>query len=156
MTRIPFAPLALGLAGLIPFIWGAATSVSPNLADLSDTLLPQRFSGRAVLQAYGLVILSFMAGVIWGFGTRATPDVAARYYGLSVVPPLWAFFLATGSPGGALLPLALGFMLLLPIDWAAMRAGLAPRWWMPLRLLLTTIVVICLAVGLAAGSGTPA
>jgi hypothetical protein len=37
---------------------------------------------------------------------------------------------------------------LLPIDWTAVRAGLAPSWWMSLRLLLTMVVVICLAIGL--------
>jgi hypothetical protein len=39
---------------------------------------------------------------------------------------------------------------LLPIDWTAARAGLAPPWWMRLRLLLTTVVAACLVVGLGA------
>jgi hypothetical protein len=57
------------------------------------------------MQIYGLVILSFMAGVIWGFATRATGTQAGLFYALSVVPPIWAFFAATGATGSALLAL---------------------------------------------------
>lgn len=151
MTRIPAPALLLGLSGLLPFLWGALTAWSPGLAAAASGVLPGRFIGPAVLQIYGLVILSFMAGVIWGFATRATGRVAAYFYALSVVPPIWAFFAATAATGPALLALLIGFMALLPIDWTAMRAGLAPPWWMRLRLILTTVVVACLVAGLSAG-----
>jgi hypothetical protein len=150
MTRIPTAALALGLAGLLPFLWGAAGVLAPGLTAWSLGFLPGRFHGPAVMQIYGLVILSFMAGVIWGFATRATGTQAGLFYALSVVPPIWAFFAATGATGSALLALVLGFVVLLPIDWTAARAGVAPPWWMRLRLLLTTVVVACLVVGLGA------
>jgi hypothetical protein len=150
MTRIPASPLLLGLAGLLPFAWGAATTLWPDLAAPLAGVLPGRFFGPAVMQIYGIVILSFMAGVIWGFGTRAEGSRAGLFYALSVLPPIWAFFTATGATGPALIALIGGFVALLPIDWTAARAGLAPGWWMSLRLLLTTIVVLCLAVGLGA------
>ena len=66
-------------------------------------------------------------------------------YGLSVIPALWAFFFAFGDY--ALLTLAAGFLLILPIDIAATRAGLAPVWWTRLRVLLTSVVVPCLVIG---------
>jgi hypothetical protein len=147
MTRIPASPLLLGLAGLLPFLWGAATTLAPGLAAPLAGVLPGRFVGPAVLQIYGLVILSFMAGVIWGYATRAEGSQAGLFYALSVLPPIWAFFAATGATGPALVALIAGFVALLPIDWTAARAGLAPGWWMSLRLLLTTIVVLCLLVG---------
>jgi hypothetical protein len=148
MTRIPTVPLLLGLAGLIPFLWGAVTSVLPGLG---AGLLPGRFLGGTVLQVYGIVILSFMAGVIWGFGTRAEESQAGLFYALSVLPPIWAFLAASGATAPALMALAAGFVALLAVDWTAKRAGLAPAWWMSLRLLLTAIVVACLLVGLRAG-----
>ncbi len=150
MSRIPTSALLLGLAGLLPFLWGAAGIFAPGLTSWSLGILPGRFSGAAVMQIYGLVILSFMAGVIWGFATRAEGRQAMTYYVLSVVPPIWAFFAATGATRAALVALVIGFVTLLPIDRSAARSGLAPEWWMALRLLLTTIVVACLAVGIAA------
>jgi hypothetical protein len=150
MTRIPASALLLGLAGLLPFLWGAAGILAPGLTAWSLGFLPGRFHGPAVMQIYGIVILSFMAGVIWGFATRASGRQAGLFYALSVLPPIWAFFFATGPTGPALAALLAGFVALLPIDWTAMRAGLAPVWWMQLRLLLTTVVSACLIVGLGA------
>ncbi len=43
-----------------------------------------------------------------------------------------------------------GFAALLAVDASATRQGLAPGWWMRLRLILTSVVVICLAVGVLA------
>lgn len=150
MTRIPATALALGLAGLLPFLWGAAGILAPGLTGWSLGFLPGRFHGAAVMQIYGIVILSFMAGVIWGFATRATGAQAGYFYALSVLPPIWAFFAATGATGPSLWALLVGFVVLLPIDWTAARAGLAPAWWMRLRLLLTTVVSACLIVGIGA------
>jgi hypothetical protein len=150
MTRIPASALALGLAGLLPFLWGTAGILAPGLSAWSLGFLPGRFHGASVMQIYGLVILSFMAGVIWGFATRATGRLATYFYALSVLPPIWAFFTATGATGPALMALLVGFVALLPIDWTAARAGLAPPWWLSLRLLLTTVVAACLVVGLGA------
>ena len=74
----------------------------------------------------------------------------ALAYVLSVIPALWAFFLVPGPGGAALIFLITGFIGLIGIDWLFWTQGLAPRWWMRLRLLLTGGVVLCLAVGLAA------
>jgi len=40
--------------------------------------------------------------------------------------------------------LIVGFGGLLLLDWYFWRLGLAPVWWMRLRLLLTTIVILTL------------
>lgn len=141
---IPVAPLLLGLAGLIPFVWGALTVILPSLADWGIRALGPRFVGPYVGLFYGAVILSFMSGVVWGFATRAEPPVAAALYGLSVVPALWAFFFTGGGPVSAATYLIFGFLGLLGIDWTAQRLGLAPAWWMRLRLILTSGVVLCL------------
>ncbi|WP_146346159.1 DUF3429 domain-containing protein [Falsiphaeobacter marinintestinus] len=147
MTRIPTAPLVLGLAGLIPFVWGALTYLSPALQHWGADMLGPRFVGPYVQLFYGSVILSFMSGVLWGFATKAQGGQATTAYVLSVIPALWAFFMTGGGPISAGMNLIFGFAGLLLIDTAFVRWQLAPGWWLPLRVILTTIVVLCLAVG---------
>lgn len=146
MSRIPAAAAILGLAGLIPFLWGAATLVVPGLAEWGIRTLGPRFVGPYVALAYGTVILSFMSGVLWGFATRAGGQVAATGYALSVVPALWAFLFVGGGPVSAAVYLIAGFVGLLGLDWLFWRQGLAPAWWMALRVPLTVVVVATLAL----------
>ncbi len=143
MIRVPLAPLLLGLSGVLPFAWGALTIFVPAFGDWSLDLLGPRLTGRTLLVLYGTIILSFMSGTVWGFATRAKGRHAAVLYALSTGPAIWALFL-----GFSTVMLALGFLALLLLDRHAQRAGLAPPWWMRLRLLLTALVVPCLLVGL--------
>ena len=144
---IPRAPLILGLAGLLPFLWGALTVLVPNLGLWTAQTLGPRFTGPYVMLFYGAVILSFMSGVLWGFAARATGTLATIGYALSVIPALWAFFMTGGGPTSAGMNLIFGFAGLLLLDLHFARWGLAPAWWMPLRLLLSAVVIACLAVG---------
>ena len=145
--RIPTAPLLLGLAGLLPFLWGAVTYLYGPLADWGVATLGPRFVGPYVQLFYGAVILSFMSGVLWGFATKTDGARAATGYALSVLPALWAFFVTGGGPVSAGTNLIFGFLGLLILDYAFFSWGLTPPWWMRLRSLLTIIVVACLAVG---------
>ena len=144
MHQVPRSALILGLAGLIPFVWGALTLVVPELAVMGINSIGSRFVGPYVQLFYGSVILSFMSGVLWGFATRAEGRVAAAGYALAVIPALWAFFMTGGGPVTAAVNLAFGFVGLLGLDWLFWRQGLAPPWWMHLRLLLTAIVLATL------------
>jgi len=141
----PLSALLLGLAGLIPFLWGAATLVSPGLAVWGQDWLGPRFIGPYVQLFYGTIILAFMSGVLWGFATRATGAAAASGYALSTIPALWTFFMTGNGPAETALNLIIGFLAVLALDWHFWRQGLAPRWWMALRVLLTAIVVASLA-----------
>ena len=67
MRDIPNSALILGLAGLVPFFWGVATSYDPVLHNLSLTWLSERYTGSSVNLIYGTIILAFMSGVLWGF-----------------------------------------------------------------------------------------
>lgn len=147
MHRIPPAPLLLGLAGLIPFLWGAATYLNGDLQAWGAAHLGPRFVGPYIQLFYGSVILSFMSGVLWGFATRARGGQAATGYLLSVLPALWAFFMTGGGPVAAGTNLIFGFAGLLLLDAAFSHWGLTPPWWMRLRLLLSAVVIGCLAVG---------
>ena len=141
---IPRSALILGLAGLLPFAWGVATLWSPALALQTTAWVGPRFIGPYVGLFYGAVILSFMSGVLWGFATRAEGAVAASGYALSTLPALWAFFMTGGGDQAAAVALIAGFAGLLGLDWMFWNQGLAPPWWMKLRLILTAGVVACL------------
>ena len=146
MPAIPRPALVLGLAGLIPFVWGAATVLDPALG----AMVPPAFAGRAVLIGYGTVILCFMSGVLWGFAAKGA-EGAWRGYGASVAPALWEFFMVTGPEARALSALLTGFFALLALDAQFALWRLVPRWWMRLRFPLTAGVTACLGVGLWLG-----
>ncbi|MAM24075.1 MAG: DUF3429 domain-containing protein [Rhodobacteraceae bacterium] len=149
MKAIPSGALILGLAGLIPFFWGALLILGLDAGRLP---LPAALQGdgRLVLLRYGGVILPFMSGVLWGFATKTTGARATMGYALSVLPALWWFFAPGTGPVSALTSLLSGFVALLLLDYAFWRWGLAPRWWMSLRLLLTAGVVLSLGIGILA------
>jgi hypothetical protein len=149
-NRIPRPALALGLAGLMPFFWSAATHLSPALVGWAGQWLPPMFLGAYVGLTYGTIILSFMSGVLWGFATRADDGEAVAAYGLSVIPALWAFFMVTDATATSVIYLAAGFVGLLLLDALYSAWGLAPRWWLRLRVMLTVVVLACLAVPLQA------
>ena len=143
LLRLPRAPLVLGLAGLLPFLWGALTAHLGGFG--TEAVMGARLVGVSALVSYGTVILCFMSGVLWGFATRLTGAAATRGYIYSVMPALWVFFCVGGA--GSLLALMAGFMALLVLDMWFVRVGAAPEWWMPLRVLLTAVVLVCLALG---------
>ncbi|WP_170400820.1 DUF3429 domain-containing protein [Ruegeria arenilitoris] len=147
MRGIPRAPLILGLAGLIPFIWGALTYLSDDLHTWGTHTFGSRFVGPYVQLFYGSVILSFMSGVLWGFATKTSGSKAATCYMLSVLPALWAFFKTGGGPVSTGTNLMYGFAGVLILDALFAYWRLTPTWWLRLRVTLTAIVLACLAVG---------
>jgi hypothetical protein len=148
--RIPRPALLLGLAGLIPFLWSAATHLSPTLSAWAAQFLSPMFVGAYVGLTYGTVILAFMSGVLWGFATKATGREAAIAYSLSVIPALWVFFMVSDASDTSSIFLAAGFVGLLLLDATFSAWGLAPRWWLRLRVMLTVVVLACLAIPLQA------
>lgn len=134
--RPPQAALWLTAAGAFPFLIGAAMVLGfwPG-------------EGRALITAYGVVILCFMSGVLWGFAARGS---TAWPYALSVLPALYGFFFALRHPwameGQALAHLIAGFIGLVVLDAVYQARGLAPRWWLTLRLPVTAVVLACLWV----------
>ncbi len=142
MNAIPRSALILGLAGLLPFLWSAATVLSTSLEQWTFVNLGGRFVGPYVGIQYGTIILAFMSGVLWGFATKVKGRTASAGYMLSVIPALWVFFMTgTGQVTDAV-NLIVGFLALLLLDWHFWRLELAPSWWMHLRVLLTAIVVL--------------
>ena len=148
MRQIPPAALILGLAGLLPFLWSAATHLSPGLTGWALGYLTPGYVGAYLGLTYGAVILAFMSGVLWGFATRASGRQAAVAYGLSVIPALWVFLAVRDGSDGAIIRLMAGFVGLLMLDASFAAQRLAPVWWMLLRLPLTAVVLVCLGLTL--------
>ncbi len=154
MRDIPRPALWLGLAGLIPFVLGALLDlvVTSGASGPDSYPLFAPTDGHEIAVSYGIVILAFMSGVLWGFAAHAPASRAPLFYALSVVPALWVFFTVsthvfrTGGVGSSPVDLIAGFLGLLALDWFFSRAGLTPGWWMRLRILLTVVVVLCLFV----------
>jgi hypothetical protein len=135
--RPPAPALWLTAAGALPFLIGAAMILGfwPG-------------EGRALVQAYGTVILCFMSGVLWGFAAR---NGAAWWpYAASVAPALYVFFFVQthgwSLPGQALSHLMAGFAGVLVLDAVFQARGLTPRWWLSLRVPVTAVVLACLWV----------
>lgn len=145
---IPPAPLALGLAGLIPF-WALALAglVLPSPLGLDPHAL------TLALCAYGAVIASFLGGIRWGLSVARPGGGAPFDYAVSVLPSLlaWAALLwATLAPShgrAAALALAVVLLGLGVLDQDTVRRGLAPRWFGTLRLILSGGAGLAMLVG---------
>jgi hypothetical protein len=146
---IPRAALYLGLAGLIPFFAAALVIALRPTWPMGGFNLPLAGYGQMVLLAYGQMILAFMAGVLWGFAAKGGAGLWA--YACAVTPALWVFFTSFLPSHQQPITLMMGFAALLALDFVFQRAGLAPPWWMRLRLMLTAAVLACLAAPLVLG-----
>ncbi len=128
---------ALGLAGLLPFLAGAALQwfTPPGW----------RMLAASALLTYGAVIVSFLGGIHWGLAMRAGPPPSARLI-WGVVPSLlgWLGVLLDSPWGQALLVLSL--VACYAVDRASYRAlGLSA--WLRLRALLTAVASLSVAIG---------
>lgn len=153
--RLPTMVLALGLAGLIPFVafgYGAVSGADDDRA--------ARFASGLI--AYGAVILAFLGGVHWGFVIdEPEPDGVAiiaqreRYrlvFGVSPSLVGWAALLVLlmlGWPKLAIAILLGGFVATTAIEAALTRGNLMPGGYMLLRWVLSAVVVLVLGVVLA-------
>jgi len=143
MLPRPLLPYVLGLAGLIPFV-AFAVLVLVNSDPASAPVL------RLYLATYGAVILSFLGGTRWGAEIRHSPDRPnAVVLCLAMAPPLagWAAILPIMWDRWYLVfgLLAGGLVLQLAWDMVAVRKREFPAWYLPLRIILTSVAVISLS-----------
>lgn len=141
MSQRPVLPFALGLAGLIPFVGLSAYSVVLNT--------PAAAIASTLLLVYGAVILSFLGGSRWGAEIHRRPETpSSAILCLAMLPSLagWAAVIidVLADSDTAYWLLTLGFVLHMLWDMTAVRNGTFPRWYMPLRIALTVIVVLSL------------
>ena len=148
MKKIPNSALILGLSGLIPFFWGAVSSLGFVLEKFKLTGISEKYTGSSVNLIYGTIILAFMSGVLWGFAANVGDKRRPVGFLLSVLPALWAFFTFNGILINPLVSLIIGFLGVFAIDIRFYYWQLTPEWWLSLRSVLTLFVIICLSVNL--------
>tara|TARA_B100001057_G_scaffold316624_1_gene316754 strand:+ start:249 stop:704 length:456 start_codon:yes stop_codon:yes gene_type:complete len=145
---IPKVALILALFGVVPFAWGLITSVSETAFNFGIDNFGARFVGPLIQLSYGIIILCFMSGVLWGFATNMEKKSAGQGYILSVIPALWAFFSMGRGPISDTISLIIGFIAVLLIDRHFYLLKLTPNWWMNLRIPLTFLVISLLGLGI--------
>jgi Protein of unknown function (DUF3429) len=135
---LPATAKALGYAGLLPFIAGAAASWLTQ----GDT---KAFAQQALL-TYGAVIVSFLGAVHWGVAL-AQRNLASGPYAWSITPSLlaWLALLLPFSSGAVLLSLALIACWL--VDKQTLRSQVFGGAYLQLRTHLTVVALLCVVAG---------
>lgn len=143
MTSPPTSPNVvawLGYGGLMPFL-ALATASWLDPANSAIWVLG--------LLAYGAVILSFVGALHWAFAMthpqlQGTPNTALYLW--SVVPSLlgWVALMMAPEVGATLLIVGLLAHYRQDLRLAQMIA--LPAWYLPLRLRLSVVACLCLAV----------
>lgn len=136
----PRTPLALAALGTAPFIIGAIGAAT----DTVFTPFPSS-SVESVIH-YGIVIMSFLTGILWGFASHSQKGQSSYAYITGAIPALYVFFAVAGSDADKLEALMFGFPALLVIDTSFQKSALTPLWWLTLRIPTTIVIIACLTV----------
>lgn len=134
-------PLALGLAGLVPFLFSAAAAWLAPVAW-------QVVAIQAFLY-YSAVILSFLGGVQWGVAMSLEAAESAGFRArllLSMVPSLIAWPALLLHPFTGAWVLVVGFVLVRLHELSRAGRTRLPDWYHSLRLVLTLVVLACHAL----------
>ena len=129
-------PKILGYSGLIPFITFSIGSWLPS---------PYHSYSVTILISYAAIILSFMGAIHWGVAMANKEKTHTRYYLSSIIPALAAWLSLLVPEIFSLFILATGFALLISYDIAVEKSQDFPAWYIPMRIRLTIIVLLCLA-----------
>ena len=143
-VTLPRTVAWLGYGGLIPFL-----VLTP--ASLLDDHHGAVWSDA--LYAYGAIILSFIGALHWGLA-MTLPELTERQrsacFTWSVMPALIAWPAVLFSPIVASPLLVFGFIAHYLQDRRLARQANLPDWYLPLRLRLSSVAVICLVASVFA------
>jgi len=143
-VALPRTVAWLGYGGLIPF-----------LVLMPASLLDHHHGAvwSDALYAYGAIILSFIGALHWGLA-MSLPELTERqrsaWFAWSVVPALIAWPAVLFSPPLAAPLLVVGFIAHYLQDRRLARQATLPGWYLPLRLRLSSVAVVCLIAGVLA------
>jgi hypothetical protein len=133
----PAAALWPGLAGLLPFL---ACALLPLATDTVWHPLQQQ-----ALVAYGALILTFVGAIHWGIALMVPRQPAAgACFAWSVVPALWGWCALFPSFVVSLALLGAGFIVQLAVDYRVAAVFGLPAWYLELRAVLTSCVLLSL------------
>ncbi len=126
---------ALGFAGLLPQVAVVLT--------LGSGSTWWHFAALSLGYAYAALIFSFLGGMWWGLAARQSDRTPAWVWLAAIAPSLIALATAVpwaiGAPwpGPSLAVLGVALLLSLLVDRRLAALGLAPSWWMALRVPLS-------------------
>ncbi|MFC3695151.1 DUF3429 domain-containing protein [Chenggangzhangella methanolivorans] len=136
--EIPPIPLAVGLAGLAPFI-GLALTVALAGGETGA-------SASVALLAYAALILSFFGGAHWGLALRhPARELRAGLYLGAAISPAWALAGVLLGGAGGLGLVAAGLVAQGAVDGLKSTRFAAPRWYPRLRALLAALASVATA-----------
>ncbi|KAL4069129.1 hypothetical protein J3A83DRAFT_4248814 [Scleroderma citrinum] len=163
-TKVPTPALVMGLAGGLPYIasagttvylahqaWKAAMGIVTNIdPGVALTVLDQALNFQV---QYGAVMLSFLGALHWGmeFAEYGGSKGYKRLI-LGISPAVVAWSTITLEPMMALLCQWIGFMGLWYADNRATAAGWTPIWYSQYRFYLSLLVGTCIIGSLAGTS----
>lgn len=128
--------------GLLPFV-GATATLALGGEAWHDTALQ-------ALIGYGAVILGFLGAVHWGLALREQPlDHRRHYFGWGVLPALAGWLALMIPPRTGLGLLFAGYALQYAADRHATVQDALPLWYERLRLKLSQVVLLSLAIAWA-------
>ena len=142
LNQIPNAPLFLSLGVVFPFV----------LLSAGLWFLPYEYKLLALynLLNYSVIILSFIGAVHWG--VAITKGIKSyKHYLIAITPALLSWFMLIGFFANYIVILIfflLAFLTMFFIDMHYTKSGFFPVWYLPLRKLVSIIVII--SIGLAA------
>jgi len=134
MRPVPFLPALLGFLLVTPFIYAVGA-----LLGLITPPSAYWASPYAILTSYGAIYLAMLGGVYWGFAAKRANILDVL---IALVPPLAALG-ASLSPS-PVLPYAIGIAGMLLFDILYIARGLAPKWWLSLRIYSGAVAVAAL------------
>ena len=141
---VPASPkwvMALGYAGLLPFLAGLVMLSAPGVA------VSQTFAATWLL-GYGAVIAAFLGAAHWGIALTGThspsPDRLAAW---AVIPSLLAWMTLLLEPAWGLAGQFLLFALILAVDLRVGAQSGWPRYYRRLRISLSVAVIVALGAG---------
>ncbi len=131
---LPLLAVALGVAGLVPFIIVGLVAIDSDPTHGQAAVLG--------LLSYGAVVLSFLGGVHWGFVLEGEREAGERHrLVLGVLPALvgWAAVVVglLAYPVVGLGILIAGFLATAVMETRAHRLELVPRGYLVMRWALT-------------------
>lgn len=148
MSPVPRPALIIGYLGLLPFLYAVALLFArPGSLPTFGIAPAGPEGGLHVLEFFGAAILAFMGGCLWGFAAAPPREPSWPLLLASGIPVLAAYFAIQSHPARSCVFLAFGFVLLQAIDIVFQRLGVAPAYWLSLRLPLTAGVMTCLLIG---------
>jgi uncharacterized membrane protein len=142
--RAEWLATVLSLAGLVPFYVSVAAIWQILPGDWEEV-------GWYILQSYGAIILSFLAGIHWGRALGAQNLQAAPLLLWSNIIALVAWVALFVAQPLVLLSLMMAcFALQYAVDARMVARGILPQWYLPLRRGVTLGVMLACFLAMAA------